>query len=78
LEQAGIHVIPVALGSEANARELLLITPYNDNLVTVKPTDKPENSAKEIMDKALAGTNIYKYEKSIIKYEKNYQKKFQK
>ena len=50
--------IPVALGSEANARELLLITPYSENLVTVKPTDKPEDSAKEIIDKAFAGNSI--------------------
>ena len=58
LERAGIHVIPVAMGTEANARELLLITPYNDNLVTVKPTDKPADSAEELMKKVFAGRNI--------------------
>ena len=55
LEAAGIHVIPVALGTDANPRELLLITPYSKNLVTVKPGDKPEGTAKDLMEVIFKG-----------------------
>ena len=63
LESAGIHVIPVALGTEANTRELLFITPYDDNLITVKLTDEPDESAANLMDVVFKGlfASIFSY-----------------
>jgi hypothetical protein len=43
------------LGSDANPRELLLITPYSKNLVTVKAGDKPDETAKDLMDVVFKG-----------------------
>ena len=49
LVDAGIKVIPVALGNNADSAELMLTTPDNSSLIVAKSTDKPE----DIVDKII-------------------------
>lgn len=52
LENNSIRVIPVALGSEANIKELSNATFDEDDVVKAERTDDPENVADEIIMKA--------------------------
>lgn len=52
LENNSIRVIPVALGSEADIKELSNATFDEDDLVKAERTDDPENVADEIIMKA--------------------------
>lgn len=52
LENNSIRVIPVALGSEADIKELSNATFDEDDVVKAERTDDPENVADEIIMKA--------------------------
>lgn len=52
LENNNIRVIPVALGSEADIKELSNATFDEDDIVKAERTDDPENVADEIIMKA--------------------------
>jgi len=52
LENNNIRVIPVALGSEADIKELSNATIDEDDVVKAERTDDPENVAEEIIMKA--------------------------
>ena len=52
LENNSIRVIPVALGSEADIKELSNVTFDEDDVVKAERTDDPENVADEIIMKA--------------------------
>ena len=52
LENNNIRVIPVALGSEADIKELSNATFDGDDVVKAERTDDPENVADEIIMKA--------------------------
>lgn len=52
LENNSIRVIPVALGSEADIKELSNATFDKDDVVKAERTDDPENVADEIIMKA--------------------------
>lgn len=52
LESNNIRVIPVALGSEADIKELSNATFDEDDVVKAEKTDDPENVADKIIMKA--------------------------
>ena len=52
MENDNIRVIPVALGSEADIKELSNATFDGDDVVKAERTDDPENVADEIIMKA--------------------------
>lgn len=52
LENNNIRVIPVALGSEADIKELSNATFDEDDVVKAEKTDDPENVADKIIMKA--------------------------
>ena len=52
LENNNIRVIPVALGSEADIKELSNATFDEDDVVKAERTDDPENVADQIIMKA--------------------------
>jgi len=55
VEGAGIRVVPVVFGREANKNELIKTTPEKQNVVEAEEDDKPENIAKKIINNAIAG-----------------------
>ena len=59
LEDAGIRVIPVALGREADSREARLMTPNKANVIAAEPSEDSKDIAKKIMVKVLKGASIY-------------------
>lgn len=52
MENNNIRVIPVALGSEADIKELSNATFDEDDVVKAEKTDDPENVADKIIMKA--------------------------
>jgi len=56
LEDAGISVIPVAIGDEADVGELENLTPDKENLIQPPDDTTPDDLAKMIMEKIHAGT----------------------
>ncbi len=51
LEEAGVKVIPVGIGSEVDRGELEKTTPLKDNIIEVPTTESPEKLGKKIIDK---------------------------
>ena len=58
-EDEGIVVVPVAVGDEADPKELERITPDGDNVIRVNSTEDPRNLGEEIMGKALKGKYMH-------------------
>ena len=56
LEDAGISVIPVAIGDEADVGELENLTPDKENLIQPPDDTTPDDLAKMIMEKIHTGT----------------------
>lgn len=52
LEEAGIKVIPVALGNRADVAEIVLTSADNSSLIIVKNADKPQDIAERILKEA--------------------------
>lgn len=55
LEDAGIAVIPVAVGIEANVGELENLTPDKENVIRPPDDTTPDELAKTIMEKINTG-----------------------
>ena len=55
LENKGVKVIPVAIGNEADRKELQNITSDKENVIAVPPSEKPEKLGQDIMTKVLKG-----------------------
>ena len=53
LEEAGIRVIAVAVGNQADVMELNNTTPHEGDVITTDKTGDPDKTAKEIMEKGL-------------------------
>jgi hypothetical protein len=53
LSNAGIEVIPVAIGNEVSKDEIGAATDDKDNVIGVPTTETPESLAKKIMEKGL-------------------------
>lgn len=51
LEEAGVKVIPVGIGSEVNREELEKTTPLKGNIIEVPTKESPEKLGKKIIDK---------------------------
>lgn len=51
LEEAGVKVIPVGIGSEVDREELEKTTPLKNNIIEVPTEESPEKLGKEIIDK---------------------------
>lgn len=51
LEEAGVKVIPVGIGSEVNREELEKTTPLKGNIIEVPTEESPEKLGKKIIDK---------------------------
>ena len=56
MEEAGIRVIPVVFGREADEDEGSSITPDKRDVIETDENEKPEDTGKEIMDTILEGT----------------------
>lgn len=50
-----VEVIPIAFGSQADKKELELITPHKENLILAYVNNKTVNIAQRIMDKMMKG-----------------------
>lgn len=55
LEIAGIKVIPVAIGDQADKNELVITIPYKDNLIDPDDNDPANRTADKIIMKAIEG-----------------------
>ena len=55
LEDSGITVIPVAIGAEADVKELENVTPDRENIIQPKGGTTATELAKMIMEKIRAG-----------------------
>ena len=55
LENAGITVIPIAVGDEADVKELEQITPDKNNIVEPPDDTTPDDLSKMIMDTIQTG-----------------------
>lgn len=51
LEEAGVKVIPVGIGSEVDREELEKTTPLKGNIIEVPTKESPEKLGKKIIDK---------------------------
>ena len=57
LEEKGIRVIPVALGSESDPIELMLATTNKGNLIKAGDNEDPKILGDKIMGKVIEGNN---------------------
>lgn len=55
LEISKIKVIPIAIGTQADKKELISSTPYKDNLITPDVSDPANRTAEKIVIKAIKG-----------------------
>ena len=51
LEEAGVKVIPVAIGNQVKREELEKTTPYKKNIIEVPTKENPESLKKKLMNK---------------------------
>ena len=59
LEDDGIEVIPVAVGSEANPKQLEKMTPHLQNLLLVDKDEEPDEIGEKISKKILQGNHLF-------------------
>jgi len=55
LEKAKIKVIPVALGSESDPKEILTTTANKQNLIIARDDEKPKDLGDKIMEVVIKG-----------------------
>lgn len=65
LEEKGIRVIPVALGSESDPKELTIATTNKMNLIKAGDNEDPKTLGDKIMDKVIEGK--YPIDSSTLK-----------
>ena len=58
LEDAGIIVIPIAIGGQVDVKELKKLTPDKENILEPPDTSKPGDLSKKIMEKIQTGSKI--------------------
>ena len=59
LDEERVRVIPVAIGDEADPKELVQVTPFRGDLIEAKEDEEPWRLARQIIIKALTGTTRY-------------------
>lgn len=68
LEDVGIAVIPVAIGDDADVRELGNLTPDKENVIQPPDGTTPDELAKMIMEKIHTGTIDLLYSSLLCYY----------
>lgn len=67
LDQDGIRVIPVAIGKEADAGELSIITPNEGEVIAVPKTEEATSLADKLMSKLLKGMMLFLFRSYIVR-----------
>lgn len=68
LQENDVMVIPVALGGEADERQLKLLTDDETTLVTAKTTDDTTDLKNKLMVVVFKGLLKFTLQKKIVKY----------
>ena len=68
LHENDVIVIPVALGDEADERQLKLLTDDETTLVTAKTTDDTTDLKNKLMAAVFKGVLKFTLQKKIVKY----------